>query len=66
LRVLEERTLQRVGGSQVIRIDVRWIAATNRDLARMVAEGVETIAYGQKCKVTEAAVEAAKKLAGTQ
>jgi len=34
--------------------------------ARMVAEGVETIAYGQKCKVTEAAVEAAKKLAGTQ
>ncbi|MEO8426601.1 MAG: metallophosphoesterase family protein [Verrucomicrobiota bacterium] len=34
--------------------------------ARMIAEAVETIAYGQKCKVTEAAVEAAKHLAGTQ
>jgi Calcineurin-like phosphoesterase/Purple acid Phosphatase, N-terminal domain len=34
--------------------------------ARMIAEAVETIAYGQKCKVTDAAIEAAKKLAGTQ
>jgi two-component system response regulator FlrC len=39
LRVLEEQTFQRVGGSQSIRIDVRWVAATNRDLPRMMAEG---------------------------
>jgi two-component system response regulator AtoC len=36
LRVLEERRFERVGGSQSIAANVRWIAATNRDLrARM-------------------------------
>lgn len=40
LRVLQERTIQRVGGTAEIPIDIRLIAATNRDLERMVAEGL--------------------------
>jgi two-component system response regulator HydG len=39
LRVLQERTLERVGGNEAIEIDVRLIAATNRDLAVDVREG---------------------------
>ena len=39
LRVLQERELERIGGRQVIPVDVRVIAATNRDLEREVAEG---------------------------
>ena len=39
LRVLEERTFERVGGAQPILVDVRWIAATHRDLRAMVREG---------------------------
>lgn len=39
LRVLQERTLERVGGDRQIDVDVRVIAATNRDLHRMVEEG---------------------------
>lgn len=39
LRVLQEREFERVGGAQTIRVDVRLIAATNRDLEQMVAEG---------------------------
>jgi transcriptional regulator with GAF, ATPase, and Fis domain len=39
LHVLEERTLRRVGGSREIRVDVRVIGLTNRDLAAMVREG---------------------------
>ena len=39
LRVLQERELTRVGGSKPISIDVRVIAATNRDLQKCVTEG---------------------------
>ncbi len=39
LRVLEERTFERVGGDQTLRADVRLVAATNRDLAAMVERG---------------------------
>jgi two-component system, NtrC family, response regulator AtoC len=39
LRVLEERRFFRVGGSEAIDVDVRIIAATNRDLKRAVEEG---------------------------
>lgn len=39
LRVLEGHTFERVGGSTPIKVDVRVIAATNRDLEREVAEG---------------------------
>jgi Nif-specific regulatory protein len=39
LRVLEGHPFERVGGAQSIKVDVRVIAATNRDLERDVAEG---------------------------
>jgi DNA-binding NtrC family response regulator len=39
LRVLESRTIERVGGSQPIPIDVRLLAATNRNLKEMVDQG---------------------------
>jgi formate hydrogenlyase transcriptional activator len=39
LRVLQERQFERVGGARVIPIDVRIIAATNRDLAAAIATG---------------------------
>jgi Nif-specific regulatory protein len=38
LRVLEQREICRVGGNRVIRVDVRIVAATNRQLARAVKE----------------------------
>jgi DNA-binding NtrC family response regulator len=39
LRVLQEREFERVGGSQTLHVDVRVVAATNRDLKEMVAAG---------------------------
>src|SRR2546429_3726461 len=40
LRVLQEREFERVGGGQPIPVDVRVIAATNRDLEAALATGV--------------------------
>lgn len=39
LRVLQERELMRVGGSKTISLDIRLIAATNRDLKKAIEEG---------------------------
>jgi len=39
LRVLEERRFHRVGGSELVEVDVRVIAATNKDLRKAVADG---------------------------
>lgn len=39
LRVLQERELTRVGGQKPMKVDIRVVAATNRDLADLVSEG---------------------------
>jgi two-component system, NtrC family, response regulator AtoC len=39
LRVLEERTFERVGGNETVEVDIRLIAATNRDLKQHVRDG---------------------------
>jgi two-component system, NtrC family, response regulator AtoC len=39
LRVLQERRFERVGGTQTIAANVRWVAATNRDLPSMLRDG---------------------------
>lgn len=39
LRVLEEKSFERVGGNKTITVDVRVIAATNKDLGKQIAQG---------------------------
>jgi two-component system response regulator FlrC len=39
LRVLQEKRFERIGGRQVVEADVRWVAATNRDLGGMMRKG---------------------------
>ena len=39
LRVLQEREITRVGGNQIIKVDFRCIAATNKDLEKLIEEG---------------------------
>jgi len=40
LRVIQEREFERVGGAETVQVDVRLIAATNKDLSSLVAAGV--------------------------
>src|SRR5437868_5512043 len=40
LRALQEREFERIGDNHTIKVDVRFIAATNSDLAKMVADGM--------------------------
>ena len=37
--MLQERRFERVGGSRTLEVDVRWVAATNRDLRQMIDAG---------------------------
>ena len=39
LRVLQERTFERLGGTRSIEVDVRVVSATNRDLQQLIADG---------------------------
>ena len=39
LRVLQEREFERVGGTETVKVDVRLIAATNKDLEKAIADG---------------------------
>jgi DNA-binding NtrC family response regulator len=39
LRVLEEQAFERVGGTKTLQVDVRLVAATNKDLKKLVTEG---------------------------
>lgn len=39
LRVIQEQTFERVGGTETIRTDLRFVAATNKDLVALIAEG---------------------------
>ncbi len=39
LRTLQEREFERVGGTETLKVDVRVVSATNRDLERMITEG---------------------------
>jgi formate hydrogenlyase transcriptional activator len=39
LRVLQEKEFERLGGTRTLKVDARLVAATNRDLARMVSSG---------------------------
>jgi two-component system NtrC family response regulator len=40
LRVLQEREFERIGDNKPVKVDVRFLAATNSDLAKMVREGM--------------------------
>ena len=39
LRVIQEKTINRVGSNRPLRLDLRFIAATNKDLKKAVAQG---------------------------
>ncbi len=51
LRALQEKEIERLGGKRTIKVDIRLIAATNRDLAKMVKEGQFRIDLYYRLKV---------------
>ncbi len=53
LRVLQEGTFERLGSNECVRVDVRVVSATHRDLRRLVAEGHFRAALYYRLKVLE-------------
>ncbi len=51
LKAIEEQKVTPVGGNQVIKVDIRLIAATNRDLPKMIAEGTFRLDLYQRLAV---------------
>ena len=65
LRVLEEQTFERVGGTRPITVDVRVVAATNRDLADMVRRGTWARNRPRKCSASSAMSSGRSRRGGT-
>lgn len=53
LRVLQEREFERVGGSKTIRVDVRLLAATNRDLTKAILYGTRQVGTDGRLPMSE-------------